>query len=171
MKKSIFLFILSIASLNCKGQTNKNMEFSETEKDSISNIIKELYGNWISENNEILDLYKNGVYNCHMTIEKCLILREINDESEDTFENRICIEEIIPISETSINSPKPDFVRINLLIKKHYLPDSFGIFITKKDNKYGFLYPTEMESTFVGIKFLNEDYLILTDGKTYKKIK
>ncbi len=74
-----------------------NIEFSDTEMDSISKIITNLYGNWISENNEVLELYKNGTYNCHMTIDKCQMLRDIKGDEEnidDLFENRICIEEI-----------------------------------------------------------------------------
>lgn len=109
-----------------------------------------------------------------MTIDECLILGETKSEVEnmdiDIFENRICIEEIIPISETLINSSEPSFVDIALLIKKHYLQDSFGIYIAKKDNSYGFLYPVDMDNTFLPIEFLNDNLLILMDGREFKKI-
>lgn len=171
MKKKIHMLVLAIICLGCNGQIKTDVEFSEKEKDSISNIIDNLYGNWFSADKEILELNENGIYNCYMTIDECLILLDIEDNTIGEFGNRICIEEIIWISERPINSPKLDFVHINLLIKKHYLPDSFEIAITKKNNAYGFLYPTEMNSMFLPIKFLNDNSLILKDGREFKKIR
>lgn len=175
MKKNLSILILTIISLSCKSQIKADFEFSEKEKDSISNIIDKLYGNWISIDKEILELNETGIYNCNMTFDECLILRDISDDAEnkptDSFKNRICIEEIIPISERPINSPEPNFKHINSLIKKHYLPDSYEVFIIKKNNSFGFLYPADLDNIYFPIKFLNDDSLILMDGREFKKIK
>jgi len=175
MKTTLSFFILTIISLNCKSQNISDFEFSAQERDSISIIIDILYGHWISRDKEILELNDVGVYNCNMTFAECLTLRDIgdNDESKSTglFDNRICIEEIIPMLQKSINSTESNFKPINSLIKKHYLPNSYEVLIIKKNNSFGFLYPTELSNNYFPIKFLNDDSLILSDGRAFKKTK
>jgi hypothetical protein len=174
MKTKFVILIFVIMSVSCKSRITKHQSephFSQKDKDTITKIISNLYGDWISTDKEILNLYQNGFYNCHMTISKSFILRDVDEKEKDKFENVVDIMEILPISATPVDSPEPDFDPVFTLIKKHYPPDSFQISVLKKDNYFGLLYQDEeLKNKFVPIKFLDNNLLILVDGREFKKI-
>lgn len=169
---------MAIISLSCKNQTKKDKsktDFSKKDKDSITSIINKLYGDWASTNKDVLNLNKQGFHNCYMTISKSLVFQDINngtiEETKDIFDNSIWIEEIILTSVTPVNSPEPDFVYANTLIKKFYLEDSFDVYITKKNGVFGFLYQDDEKNSFIPIKFLNHNLLRLVDGREFMRIR
>ena len=174
INNKLFLYFLLSINFICYGQKSNpktDISLTEKDKDSISNIVNKLYGNWILNQEKFRNLNQKGIYNCHMTISKCLILKSLDEKDDNQFENEICIEEIIPIIETPVGSPKPNFKKFKYLIEEYYFPASFRVKILKKENEYGLFFADNDPTEFVRIKSIDDKLLTLKDGRQFIKIR